>query len=185
VFVGGVFVIKWLLIGFVVVAISQILVRFAKGIRATVSDTKAGKAVHVATALGGFDLKPQEKLDPLFASMLVYPGATPAESQPPEYEADLQLLGREFRILVATYWTLTPADAVWEFYKRELPDWHEKRQRGYGRSLAQETVDGTRTIRIYKSQDGSTLIETRISIKHKTEAAAAGNSSNTRFGILR
>jgi hypothetical protein len=178
-------VIKWLLLGFIVVTISQILVRFARGIRATVSDTKAGQSVHVETALGVFDLTPQEKLDPLLASFLVYPGATPTQSQPPEYEADLQLLGREYRIMLATYWTLTPADTVWEFYKRELPDWQEKRQRAYGRSLVQETPDGTRTIRIHKVQDASTLIETRVSTRLKAAAAAAGSSSNTRFGILR
>jgi hypothetical protein len=143
-----------------------------------------GKAVHVDTPVGFFDLKPHEKLDPELASMLVYPGATPAQSQSPEYEADAQFLGREFHVLLASYWTLTPADVVWEFYRRELPDWQEKRQRGYGRFLVQERADGTRKIRVY-GHNGSTMIEIALYLKHKGEAAAAGNSSSSRFGMLR
>jgi hypothetical protein len=180
-------VIKLLLLAFlmaVIVVLSQILVRFARSIRASVSDTKAGKNVHVETPIGVFDLKAQEKLDPALASFVVYPGATPAESQPPEYEADIQLLGREYRILVATYWTLTAADIVWEFYRRELPGWQEKRHRGQGRSLVQETPEGVRTVRVY-TQNASTLIETRISQKPQAGAAAAGSSSDPRFGMLR
>jgi hypothetical protein len=177
-------VIKLLLFALFAFVLVQLLHRFARGFRATVSDQKAGKAVHVETPLGGFDLKPQEKLCPELASILVYPGATPTQSQPPEYEADGQFLGREFHILVATYWTSSPADVVWEFYRRELPDWQEKRQHGYGRSLVLETADGTRTVRVY-SHNANTLIETRVSRKHKSQAGAAGESSDTRFGMLR
>lgn len=176
--------VKLILVFVVVVVLSQILVRIARSIRATVSDSKAGKAVHIETPIGYFDLKPQEALDPALASILIYPGATRTESQPPEYEADIHVLGRDYRILVATYWTLTSADVVWEFYKRELPGWQEKRQRGQGRSLTQEAADGVRTVRVY-TQNGGTFIETRVSQNPKADAAAAGQSSDTRFGILR
>jgi hypothetical protein len=180
-------VINLLFLGFVVfiaLALAHLVRRFVRSMHISVSDAMLGKAVHVETPIGVLDLKPHEKLDPELARMLVYPGATPAQSQPPEYEADVQFLGREFHVLVATYWTLTPADVVWEFYRRELPDWQEKRQRGYGRSLVQESADGTRKIRVY-SHNGSTMIETGVYLKHKSEAAAAGKSSGAHFGMLR
>lgn len=175
---------KFILIFALLILVSQILVRFAKSIRASVSDTKSGKAVHIETPIAVFDVKPQDQLDPALAGILVYPGATRAESQPPEYEADIRALGREYRILVATYWTLTPADVVWEFYTRELQGWQQKRQRGQGRSLLQEGPDGVRTIRVY-TQNGGTLIETKFSSNLRANATAAGGSSDTRFGILR
>jgi hypothetical protein len=175
---------KFILIFALVILFSQILVRFVKSIRASVSNISGGKAVHVETPIAVFDVKPQDKPDPALATILVYPGATRAESQPPEYEADIQVLGREYRIVVATYWTLTPADVVWEFYKRELQGWQEKRQRGQGRSLSQKGADGVRTVRVY-TQNGGTLIETKLSSNMKASAAAAGGPSDARFGILR
>jgi hypothetical protein len=183
-------VIKLLLLAFVftfvALVLSQLLRRLVRSMHATVSDAMLGKVVHVETPIGVFDLKPHDKLDPELASILVYPGATPVESQPREYEAEAKLLGQDFHVLVATYWTLTPADIVWEFYRRELPEWQESRQRGRGRSLIQQAADGVRTVRVY-GQNSSTLIETKISLKHKAGAAAAGSggSSETRFGILR
>ena len=167
-----------------VILISQLLGRFARSIRASVSDTSGGKAIHIQTPVAVFDVKPQGKVDPELAAILVYPGATPIESQPAEYEADIRALGREYRILVASYWTLTSADAVWEFYKRELQGWQEKRQRGYGRSLSQDGADGVRSVRVY-TQNGGTLIETKFASRLKTGAAATGSSSDTRYGILR
>jgi hypothetical protein len=169
---------------FVAFALSQLVLRFVRSMRINITDAMLGKAVHVETPIGGFDLKPHEKLDPELASMLVYPGATPAESQPLEYEAEGEVLRKAFHLLVATYWTLTPTDVVWEFYRRELPEWKESRQRGRGRSLTQQSADGTRTVRVY-GRSNSTLIETKVSLKRKAEAAAAAGASETRFGILR
>ncbi len=176
--------VKFILIVVLVIVVSQLLVRFAKSIRASVSDTTSGKAVHIETPIAVFDVKAQEALDPALASILVYPGATRAEAQPPEYEADIRALGREYRILVANYWTMTPVDIVWEFYKRELQGWQEKRQRGQGRSLSQERADGVRTVRVY-TQKGGTLIETKFSSNVKADATAASGSSATGFGVLR
>jgi hypothetical protein len=179
-------VIKLLLLGFVALVLGQLVLRIARSMRIGVTDAMSGKAIHIETSIGTFDLKPHEKLDPELATMLVYPGASRTESQPPEYEAVAHVLGRDFRVLAATYWTLTPTDVVWEFYRRELPDWQEKRQRGYGRSLVQETPEGPRTVRVY-GQNNSTLIETRVILKRKAGAAAAGSgdSSATRFSVLR
>ena len=179
--------IKLLLLAFFAFVLGHILLRFARGIRATVSDTKPGKAIHIQTPIGSFDLKPQTELHPALASIMVYPGATPVESQPPEYEADAHILGREFQIFVATYWTLTPADVVWEFYRRELPGWQESRQRGRGRSLMRREPDGERTVRV-SSQNGSTLIENKVSMKGRASAAAASasaGSSDSGSGVLR
>jgi len=176
-------VIKFVLILALVFVFSQILVRFARSIRATFTDGKGRKDVHVETPIGIFDLKSQEALDPALAGMLVYPGATRAEDQTAAYEADIHLLNRDYRILVATYWTMTPTDIVWDFYKRELPGWREKRQRGYGRSLFQEGPEGVRTVRVYTEGSG-TNIETKISLNLKA-AAATASSSGSRFGIPR
>jgi hypothetical protein len=179
-------VIKLLLLAFVAFVLSQLVLRIARSMRIGVTDAMSGKAVHLETPIGVFDLKAHDKLDPELASMLVYPGASRAESQAAEYEAEAEVFGRDFRVLVTTYWTLTPTDVVWEFYRRELPDWQEKRRRGYGRSLVQETPEGTSTVRVY-GQNNSTLIETRVTLKRKAGAAAAGlgGSSETRFGVLR
>jgi hypothetical protein len=179
-------VIKLLILAFFTFVIGHILLRFARGIKATVSDTKPGKAIYIQTSIGRFDLKSNSNLHPALANILVYPGATPAESQPPEYEADVQVLGREFRVFVATYWTLTPADVVWEFYRRELPGWQESRQRGRGRSLMRREPDCERTVRVY-GQNGSTLIEKKVSMKGLASAAAAASSgsSDSGSGVLR
>jgi hypothetical protein len=179
-------VVKLLLLAFVAFVLSQLVLRIVRSMRIGVSDAMSGKAVHVETPIGIFDLKTHDKLDPELANMLMYPGASRTESQAPEYEVEAHVLGRDFRVLLATYWTLTPPDIVWEFYRRELRDWQEKRQRGLGRSLVQETPAGTRTVRVY-GQNNSTLIETRVTVKRKAGAAAAGlgSSSETRFGVLR
>lgn len=173
-------------LAFVAFVLGQLVLRLVRSMRVSVTDAMTGKAVHVETPIGTFDLRPRQQLDPELASMLVYPGATPSESQPPEYAAEGTLLGKEFHVLVATYWTMTPPDVVWEFYRRELPEWKESRQRGRGRFLIQQSADGTRTIRVY-GQSNSTLIETRVSLARKVGAAAAGaaGASETRFGILR
>lgn len=178
--------IKLLLIAFIAFVLSQLVLRMVRTMCVKIPDAMLGKAVHFDTPLGGFDLKPKEKLDPELAAMLVYPGATPAESQPTEYAVDGELLGQEFHILIATYWTLTPHEVVWEFYRRELNGWKESRQRGRGRSLIQKSADGTRSIRVY-SERNSTLIETKVSLIRKVGAAAAGmgSESKTRFGMLR
>lgn len=179
--------IKLLLLAFFAFVIGQILLRFARGMQATASDAKPGKAIHARTSIGTFDLKPPSDLHPALASIMVYPGATPAESQSPGYEADVQMLGRESHIFVATYWTLTPADVVWEFYRHELPGWQETRQRGRGRSLMRREPDCERTVRVY-SQNGSTLIENKVSMKLLASAATAatsGRSSDSGSGMLR
>jgi hypothetical protein len=172
-------------VAFVAFVLAQLVLHFVRSMRVNITDAMSGKAVHVKTPLGGFDLKPQDKLAPELARMLVYPGAAPLASQPTEYEAEGNLLGREFHVLVASYQTTTPLEIVWEFYRRELVDWREK-QSGSLRSLVRESAEGTQTIRVHQ-QGSNTLIETRISLKPKTGAAAAGVSgpSDTRFGMLR
>jgi len=177
--------VQWLLLAFFAFVIGHILFRFARSIRATVADDKLGKTVHVETSIGTFDLKPQESKDPLLASIPVYPGAAPLESRPPEYEAGIQVLGRGFRMLTATYWTSTPVEVVWEFYKRELPDWEENGKGACGRELVHHEPGCTRKVQVY-SRDGRTLIDIGASLKRAAAAAAgAGNSSDSSYGVLR
>lgn len=178
--------IKLFIIGLFAFIIAQIVMRFVKGIQTSISDASSGKSVHIQTPIGTFDLKPHSDLHPALASIMVYPGATPVESQPPEYEVDVEMLGREFHVFVATYWTLTQVDVVWEFYRRELPGWQESRQRGRGRFLMRRETDCERTVRVY-SQNGSTLIENKVSIKKLASAAAAASSlsSGSGSGVLR
>jgi hypothetical protein len=182
---AGLLVFILLLIAFFAFVLGWILLRFAQGIQSQVSDLKADKTIHIRTALGTLDVKPHPELHPLLAKIPKYPGATRVDSQPPEYEADLAVLGREFHIFVATYWTVTPADVVWEFYRRELVGWQECRKRGQGRSLTQETADGTFNVRVY-TQNADTQIEYRLLSKSMTNAAAAGSgNSDSSFGVLR
>jgi hypothetical protein len=175
-------VIKLLIFALFAFVIAQILMRFVKGIQTNISNANSGKAVHIQTPIGTFDLKPNASLHPALASILVYPGAVPLESQPPEYEADIALLGREIQILVAGYWTATPEGVVWEFYRRELPGWQESNQGGArGRSLMRREQDCERSVRVY-SQNGRTQIENRVTTKQLASAAAASSSS---YGVLR
>lgn len=176
--------VQWLLVAFFSFLIGHILLRFARSIRATVVDDKLGKTVHVETPIVTFDLKPQPTRDPLLASIPMYPGAAPLESRPPEYEAGIQVLGRGFRILAATYWTATPVDVVWEFYKRELPDWEDSNSTA-GRELVHHAPGCTRKVQVY-SRDGRTLIDIGASLKRAAAAAAgAGTSSDSSYGVLR
>jgi len=175
-------VIKLFIFALFALTIAQVLMRFIRGIQANVSDGASGKTVHIQTPVGTVDLKPNTSLHPALASILVYPGAAPLESQPPEYEADIALLGREFQILVAGYWTATPEDVVWQFYRRELPGWQENNQGGArGRSLMRCEQDCERSVRVY-SQNGRTQIENRVTTKQLAGAAAASSSS---YGVLR
>jgi hypothetical protein len=162
--------------------VGHLLLRFAKSIGATVSDTKMGKTVHLQTPIGTFDLKPQDGLDPSLAGMLVFPGAAHVESQPPEYQADIRLLGREYHMFSATYWTVSPVDVVWDFYKRELPDWQEEMGTN-ARGFVQRTPECTRKIQVF-SRDGRTLIETGVSM-NRSAAAGADASSASGYGVLR
>jgi hypothetical protein len=51
---------------------------------------------------------------------------------------------------------------VWEFYRRELPDWHESVNHGSGRELLQSSTGGNlKAIRVYPA-DGRTMIETGV-----------------------
>lgn len=175
--------VKLVIIALMAALLGHILARFVRGIRATISEGAAGKAVHISTPIGVVDLKPQSELDPALASILVYPGATRTDAQLRGYEVDIQLLGRDYQILTATYSTTTPADIVWEFYKRELPGWEETRQGGEKPALAHDTPDGKQTVRIH-TENGLTYIETRLSRKKAATAAAAG-ASDSRFGMRR
>jgi hypothetical protein len=177
--------IQWLLLAFFAFVIGHILLRFARSIRATVSDDKLGKTVHGETSIGVFDLRPQPSKDPLLASIPVYPGAAPLESEPPEYEAGIRVLGRGFRMFAAKYWTSTAVDVVWEFYRRELPDWEENHKSTYSREYVHHEPGCTRKVQVY-SRDGRTLINTAAWGKRAAAVAAgAGISSDSSYSVLR
>lgn len=166
---------KLLLIAFAVVVASQILLRLVRNIQSTISNAVETKTIHVRTPLGSLDLKPKQELHPILQQVPRYPGATRLASEAVEYEAEVRVLSREFQIFVATYWTSNPADAVWEFYRNALPGWQEKRKRGHGRFLVQETPEGTVTVRVYSNHSTDTQIEHRLMTKTLSNTAAAGS----------
>jgi hypothetical protein len=177
--------VQWLLLAFFAFVIGHILLRFVRSIHATVADDKLGTTVHLESSIGVFDLKPQPSKDQLLASIPAYPGAAPLESEPPEYEAGIRVLGRGFRMFAAKSWTSTPVDVVWEFYKRELPDWEENHKGVYGHELVHHEPGCTRKVQVY-SRDGRTLIDTAAWRKRAAAAAAgAGTSSDSSYGVLR
>ena len=120
------------------------------------------KTIHVENRFVTLDVRPQDHLNPELAGILVYPGATPQDVKAPESDLEVHLLNKTFRAASATYWTSTPVEIVWEFYRRELPGWHENVHHGTGRELLQSTADGNlKAIRVY-SAEGRTMIETAV-----------------------
>jgi len=177
-------VFKLLLIALVVLVVSQILLRFIRSIQFSVSNAVENKTIHVRTPIGTLDVKPKQELHPILQEIPKYPSATQVTSDPAEYEAEVHVLSREFQIFVATYWTSSPADAVWEFYRNALPGWQETRKRGQGRILVQDRSEGTVTVRVYSNRNTDTHIEFRLLTGTLSNAATAssGRSSDSRPG---
>jgi len=129
--------------------------------RVKITETNQGQEIHLQTPLGSLDATPRSKPDPRLASMLLYPGAISADRRAAEYESDIHFGPKHFRQIGADYWTSDPIDIVWEFYRRELPNWLVNPDRDIGHELVERTADCDRRIRVYRKQD-RTVIEHSI-----------------------
>ena len=133
----------------------------AKSSTITETQTKAGKAFHLQTPIGSLDSLPQEKLDPRLAKLPSYPGAL---REDPASAATLTQLDFNHGVLQevsATYWTADSEDEVWQFFRRELPDWPRNLDECTGKELIHPEPDGVRLIRLTRRAD-RTVIETCI-----------------------
>jgi hypothetical protein len=117
--------------------------------------------VDLESRLSSAEVPAQREIDPQLASILLYPGAVPVKKTVAEQASDLGPGGQPAQELSITYWTPDPMDAVWEHYRRELPDWAETLSQDDGRELLYRTDHHSCLIRVY-SQDGRTLIETTV-----------------------
>jgi len=129
--------------------------------RVKIKETPQGQEIHLETPLGSLDVEPRSKTDPRLASMILYPGATPADRRAAEYESDIHFGPKHFKRIGADYWTSDPVDIVWEFYRRELPNWTINLAHDTGHELVERTSDCERFIRVYRRQD-RTIIEHSI-----------------------
>lgn len=133
----------------------------AKHSTITESQTKAGKSIHVQTPVGSMDSLPQERLDPRLANLPSYPGAL---REDPASAATLTQLDFNHGVLQevsATYWTTDSENDVWQFFRRQLPDWPRNLDESRGKELIRPERDGVRLVRVTRRAD-RTIIETCI-----------------------
>ena len=128
----------------------------------TTEMTAAGKAVHVESPPGSLDVRPESKLDPRLAAILLYPGAAPVEPGVADVETEVRFGHQDLREVTATYWTSTPEEIVWDFYRRELPQWLRNLDHHTGKELIERADDCVRLIRVSTDKEGRTIIETSI-----------------------
>jgi hypothetical protein len=171
--------------GFVLIAALNVI-RFVRGIRAVVSDGALGKTIHVDTPAGALDLKPRSGRDPMLASLVMYPGAQPVESLTSGYEASFSLFGHGLQCAAEKYGTPDPAQAVREFFERNLPDWNwDRHNDGSGERLCHD--DGGCRLAITIRREGSqTIIEPAVARKSDSISAVGPViSSDSTYGVLR
>jgi hypothetical protein len=139
-----------------------VLVIFAKTARVKVDGAGPRQTVHLEHRFVSLDVRPQDRPNPELAGVLIYPGAASLDKGVPGSDLEIHLLNKTFRAASASYWTSDPPEIVWEFYRRELPDWHESVNHGSGRELLQSSTGGNlKAIRVYPA-DGRTMIETGV-----------------------
>jgi hypothetical protein len=130
----------------------------AKSSTITETQTKAGKAFHVQTPIGSLDSVPQEQLDPRLAKLPSYPGALCENPASAATVTQLDFNHGVLQEVSATYWTADSADEVWQFFRRQLPDWPRNLDESTGRELIHPERDGVRLIRVTRRAD-RTVIE--------------------------
>ena len=129
--------------------------------KALVTETSAGKALHVESPLIGLDMRPEKKLDPRLAQIPLYPGAMPENPASAEVITKVRLGFRDFQDISASYWTPDNVKQVWEFYRQQLPDWPRNLVESQGKELIHSESDCVRLIRV-SGQGERTVIETSI-----------------------
>lgn len=133
----------------------------AKHTTVTETQTKAGEALHLDAPFGTLDVKPEDKVDPRLAKLPVYPGALPEDPASADTRTELYVGHNTFREVSLTHWTPDAEDAVWAFFRRELPDWPRNLVESRGKELIHPEPDGVRLIRVTRKAD-RTVIETCI-----------------------
>lgn len=133
----------------------------AKHTTITQTQTKAGKALHLEAPFGTLDVKPEGKPDPRLAELPVYPGALPEDPATADTRTELYVGHQTLEEVSSTHWTADAEDAVWKFFRRELPDWPCNLVQRSGKELIHPEPDGVRLIRVTRKAD-RTIIETCI-----------------------
>lgn len=129
----------------------------AKSSTVTEAQTKSGKALHVHTPIGALDAEPQDKLDPRLAKLPVYPGAMRKDSATAQTVTRMDFNHGPVQEFSSDYWTPDSADAVWQFYRRELPDWPRNLDESQGKELIHPEPDGVRLIRVTRHDDRTAI----------------------------
>lgn len=144
------------MIAFLVGAVA--LWAIAKKSTFTETQTKAGKAMHLHTPLGTLDSVPGEQLDSRLAKLPVYPGALREDPASAQVVTQLDFNHGVLQEVSSTYWTPASEDEVWQFYRRQLPEWPRNLDENRGKELIHPEPDGVRLIRV-NDRNGRTVIE--------------------------
>ena len=124
----------------------------------TQTQTKAGKAVHLHTPIGTIDSESEDKLDPRLAKLPVYPGAMRNDPVSAQTVTHMDFNNGALEEVSCDYWTSDPVDEVWQFYRRQLPDWSQNLDECGGKELIHPEPNGVRLIRVTRQSD-RTIIE--------------------------
>jgi hypothetical protein len=130
----------------------------AKSSTVTETQTKSGKAIHVHTPIGTLDSEPQDKLDSRLAKLPAYPGAMRGDAASAQTVTRMDLNHGVLQEVSSDYWTPDSPDEVWQFYRRQLPDWPRHLDESRGKELIHAESDGVRLIRVTRQTD-RTVIE--------------------------
>jgi hypothetical protein len=153
------------------------VVLFLRKVRVTMFDTKVGQKVRLDTPLGALDIRPREGNDPELEGIMKYPGAVPVDPLGNGYEMKF---GSRGTFTAEVYWTHDPVATVWEYYRRELPNWAEDRVYENGFRLC-EMGSLNRTITI-NSGHGRTEIEYSV-LRRANDGKQSASAAE--FGMLR
>jgi hypothetical protein len=162
------------------------VIRFARQIRAVVSDGALGKTIHLDTPAGAVDIKPRTGRDPVLAALPLYPGSLPFEPEKPGYDTSFNLFGRGLQLTAEKYWTADGAGAVRDFFERNLPGWQwDRHYDASGDRLRHDEGETILAITI-RREDGRTIIEPAVSRKTSSNGSLGPViSSDSTYGVLR
>lgn len=135
-----------------------------KRIKFSQTETELGKALHVESPVGTFDMHPEAKLDPRLAPIPVYQGALPENPDVAESVTEFDIGSRVIKEISASYWTPQSAEWVWDFYRQQLPGWQENHhQVRCGRELIRQETDYVLLVRVSRRND-LTVIDTSVEL---------------------
>lgn len=136
---------------------------FVKRVKISKTQTKGGEAMLFESPVGTLDVRPEEKLDARLAGIPVYPGSLRETPLRADTVSELHYGHTTLLEVSAEYWTPDSETVVWEFYRRELPDWPRNLDENTGKELIHREPDGVRLIRVTRQKEKDrTIIETCI-----------------------